>query len=118
MPSWRLILAGIVLSSAIGFHLYERNRAYNEGARAVRLEWAEATRRAELKAEAKRKADEAIIRANELASLAREQMSRAQINDLQAALEAERLDDAQSNNPACPPAMSRRLSNAVGRVGR
>lgn len=104
-----LTIAGIVLLvAAFIWHEYDRSRAYEQGQtaeRALSLAEAEATRKDQ---QAQIKAIEAEYWQKEVQS--REQ-SREQIDALEAALREEKRD------PACGPAISRRLRDQLNQIG-
>lgn len=41
-----------------------------------------------------------------------------QNDELEAAIEAQRIDDEQNTNPSCPPALSKRLRDVLAPIGR
>lgn len=90
-------------------------RAREAGRIDERLVWQENARRAELKREQARRAAQEKIDQVERDYLARQTDDAIRISDLEKALENE-----QTNSPVagCGPAVSRRLRDALDRVGR
>ena len=90
-------------------------RAREAGRIDERLAWQEIERRAELKREQARRAAQEKIDQVEREYLARQTDDAVRISDLEKALENE-----QTNSPSagCGPAVSRRLRDAINRVGR
>lgn len=90
-------------------------RARDAGRLDERLVWQERQRRAELAREADRKAAQAKIDAVEQDYFSRQSLDAIRISDLEKALEGE-----QTNSPVagCGPAVSRKLRDAIDRIGR
>lgn len=80
-----------------------------------RLVWQERLRRAELKREADRRAAQATIDVVERDYFSRQATDAIRISELEKALE-----DEQTSSPAagCGPAVSRKLRDAIDRIGR
>lgn len=111
---WRVIgLRGLIIIAAIAagawWHLSAVSEAYDRGAQSVRLEWQEANRRAELKAIAKQKQQQAEINRVEIDLLNSRALSANRIRSLEEALETERANDGK-------PAVDRRACTLPDRV--
>ncbi|MDX3973316.1 hypothetical protein [Shinella sp.] len=90
-------------------------RARETGRLDERLVWQERQRRAELQRDAERKSAQAKINEVERDYLSRQSTDAIRISDLEKALEEE-----QTSSPAagCGPAVSRKLRDAIDRIGR
>ncbi|UDF29403.1 UNVERIFIED_ORG: hypothetical protein LHK14_18095 [Roseateles sp. XES5] len=108
-------LTGILAVAAFGWHLYDRNQAYQAGQRDERLVWQERQARAAATRQAERDAAQTKIDSAERDYLARETAAAIKISELEKALEED-----QTSSPAagCGPAVSRRLRDALDAIGR
>lgn len=117
MLNWKMILIGIVAAAAVSYHVYAITRARADGITQERIVWQERQIRAIQQAEADRKAAQAKINEIEDRYLATRKNNEAKLAELEAALEAERSANEKAD-PACPPAISRRLRDSLAPIGR
>lgn len=106
---------GLIAAAVFAWHLYDRNQAYHAGQRDERLVWQEQARRAELQREADRKVAQSKIDQAERDYLSRTMTDAIRISELEKALEE---DQTSSPVAGCGPALSRKLRDAIDRVGR
>ncbi len=112
IPLWvKLALAGAIVAVAAVWHLIEVERARTAGQMAERVAWQDQRLRDIAKREAERKAAEAKIAQIEADYLARQINSQVAMTELEKALA-----DEQADNPACPPALSRKLRDQLQNI--
>lgn len=91
---------GVLFAAAIAFglcwHASRVSEAYDDGVQAVRVEWQEANRRAELAALERQKKQQAAINQAEIDLLNFRALSATRIRSLEEALEAERAENENS----------------------
>lgn len=125
----KIYLTIAIIAAAIGWHFYDRHQAYNSGVMVERMAWERAKSELLAKQAAERKAAQAKIAEIEKSYLSKLTNKDAAYSDLEAALDAERIDAEKADavaiarnkpgeeTPSCvcvrPPAISERLRDQL-----
>lgn len=113
IPLWvKMIVAGAIFALAAVYHVVEVERARTAGQMAERVAWQDQRLRDIAKREADRKAAETKIQQIEADYLAKQINQQVTISELEKALADEKAPD----NPACPPAVSRRVRDQLQNI--
>ncbi len=95
---WRGAIVGAAVLAAVSWHLWDKSEAYKAGAQTVRIEWAEANRRAELAAIARQQKQQVEINKTEAELLSVQTQAAMRRRALEIALEAERAANDKNGN--------------------
>lgn len=109
----RGLIAIAILAAGAWWHFSAVSDAYDRGAQVVRLEWADANRRAELKAIAKQKKQQDEINRVEITLLNEREQASSRLKSLQEALDAERAENEKSGVDLSVCRLSDRMRNQL-----
>ena len=96
LVGWRGLVVAAVIAAGAWWHLARVSEAYDRGAQAVRIEWAESNRRAELAALERQRKQQAEINEAEAELLTVQTEAAMRRRALENALEAERASNDQT----------------------
>ncbi|MCM2292762.1 secretion protein HylD [Allorhizobium sp. BGMRC 0089] len=113
---WRGLVAVLILIAVIIWHVRAVTAAREEGAQAVRLEWAEANRKADLLAIQRQQQQQAKINEAERALVNERAAHAARQSELAAALAEERKDHAKAGADGRCGGMSERVRSALNAI--
>lgn len=124
LVGWRgLLVAGVILAVAL-WHLSQVSAAREDGAQGVRLEWAEARRRAEIEQARKIQKQQEKIDAAEAALVDAQAAAAIRRAELEDAIARQETGDANTTDDggaaarsSCPP-IPEGVRNALNRIGR